>query len=226
MNDGRILTFARWLLGVQYVINGLNWWVKLLPFPNIADPPDPNPKHAIVVALIDTGWMFHVSKAIELLTGLALLFNVFAPLMLVVSMPVLLTSFFVDAFIGAAIMGWFAGNVTSAVLGSRILDMIFFGGALLVLQAYVMFAWLPYYRPMLAPRVPIRLDPASRAPSDPSIVAGNGVVAQIRDIIRRPSMRALGVLALLLAIPATAWLIGMLGQWLIPWRSLRILALR
>ena len=70
----------RYLLGVQYLLSGLNWWIKMLPFPNIWDPPAPM-KHAVANAMIDSGWMYHLAKIIEVATGLALVTNQFVPLM-------------------------------------------------------------------------------------------------------------------------------------------------
>jgi hypothetical protein len=146
------VTAARLLLAVQYLMNGGNWWIKMLPFPNIGDPHSGPTKHPVIFAMIDTGWMFQLAKATELLTGVALLFNVFVPLMLVVSMPVAITTFLIDAFIFDSIVGWFAGTVTTHVVAAKVLDLIFFGGVVLAMQAYLMFAYLDCYRPMLALR--------------------------------------------------------------------------
>lgn len=149
---GISVTATRLLLAVQYLMNGGNWWFKMLPFPNINDPTTGPTKHPVVFAMIDTGWMFQLAKATELLTGLALLFNVFVPVMLVVSMPVAVTTFLIDAFIFDYIVGWFAGTVTTHVVVAKVLDLIFFGGVVLAMQAYLMFAYLDCYKPMLVLR--------------------------------------------------------------------------
>lgn len=208
---GKLFDTIRVLLGLQYVLNGLNWWFKILPFPSLWDDPEKLVhKHRIVGELIATGWMFDMTKAVELATGVALLSNRFGPLMLVVSMPVLVTSFVPDALM-MNVPHWFDGTMSGPVILSRIADMIFFGGALLVCQAYVMLKWLPHYRGMLVAR------PAS-LPFAPSGVG--------HDPLPAPAMNLIAALAIVLGGAATLWLIGMTKQWLIPWSSLRLLALR
>jgi hypothetical protein len=143
---------VRWLLGIQYLIDGLNFWYKMLPFPNIHDPPGMPMKAAVVGAMIATGWMFHLAKALEVLTGLALLSNRFVPLMLAVSAPVAISTFLLDAFFLHLVVEWLAGRTAFATAWAGFLDMIFFGGALLLMQVYLMLAYLHHYQPMLAAR--------------------------------------------------------------------------
>jgi hypothetical protein len=150
-------TIVRWLLGIQYLISGINWWYKMLPFPSLHDGPGTPQKHQIAVAMIATGWMFGLTKAIEIGTGLSLLLNRFVPLMLVVSMAVAVTTFLLDAFIGDEITGWFAGTVSSKILVANILDLIYWGGAVLVMQVFLMLGYLHYYRPMLVARAESRM---------------------------------------------------------------------
>ena len=115
-------------------------------------------KHEVATAMIMSGWMFDVTKIIELATGFALLFNRFVPLVLVASITVAITTFLLDAFIIDEIIGLFSGSVSWAVTWAAIKDMVFFGGAVIVMQVYLMFAYLDYYKPMLAaiatPRMP------------------------------------------------------------------------
>lgn len=151
------LLVVRWLLGIHYVLNGLNWWYKILPFPNLHDPPNAPMKYAYVTALIGSGWMFQLSKLVELSTGISLLLNQFVPLMLVVSMSVAVTAFLMDFFIGHFITGWISGTVPFEVLWAKILDLVFFGGTGLAMQAYLMIAYLHVYRPMLSRKVEFRL---------------------------------------------------------------------
>ena len=93
---GPSVTAVRYLLGAQYLASGLNWWIKMLPFPSLSDPVDFQQKHAVAQAMIDTGWMYESAKIIEVLTAVSLLTNMFVPLMLVVSMPVAVTTFLLD----------------------------------------------------------------------------------------------------------------------------------
>lgn len=141
---------VRWLLGAQYLMSGINWWVKILPFPSMHDPITMAQKHQIAVAMISTGWMFGATKVIELLTGLSLVLNRYVPLMLVVSMAVAVTTFLLDAIFPEVISGWFAGTVGTHELVANIIDAIYWGGAVLTMQVFLMIGYLHVYRPMLA----------------------------------------------------------------------------
>lgn len=148
LND-RLILWVRLLLGLQYVLGGLNWWYKILPFPSIGDPITAANKHAVLMAMIETGWMFQTAKIIELLTGIALLCNRYVPLMLVVSFPVALATFMLDALIWPELSGFIAGEVSFALLWSKILDLVFFGGCVMLMQGFLMFAFIDRYKPML-----------------------------------------------------------------------------
>lgn len=148
----RSVVAVRWLLGLQCLMSGINWWVKILPFPNIFDPPGMPVKTPIVGTMIESGWMFDAAKGIEVALGLALLFNRFVPLMLVVSMPVILMTFLVDALIWGAVVAWFQGQVAFGYLAAKLLDLTFFGGAVLVMQIFLILSYFDHYRPMLVRR--------------------------------------------------------------------------
>ena len=94
----KLVPAVRILLGLQFLLGGINWWFKIFPFPSINDPaiifsPDLPQKVEAGRMMIETGWMFHLAKIIELTTGLALLTNRFAPVMLVASASVALSTF-------------------------------------------------------------------------------------------------------------------------------------
>jgi hypothetical protein len=148
---------VRYLLGVQYLISGLGWWFKILPFPSLSDGAAFVHKHAAARAMIETGWMYDLAKLIEVLTGLSLVFNLYAPLMLVVSMSVALTTFMLDAWIGQSFLAWLSGRGTFGVFRAKFLDMAYFGGAVLLMQGYLMFAYLHHYRPMLSRRATVEI---------------------------------------------------------------------
>ena len=139
----RSVTIVRLLLSVQYLLSGFNWWVKILPFPSVNDPPAPFYKSPIMPAMIEMGWMMPLVKSIEIATGLALLFDLFVPLMLVVSFPVAFMTFLLDAFILQYVWGWLTGSVSSAVMIAHVLDMVYFGGVVVLMQGYLMLAYLP-----------------------------------------------------------------------------------
>ena len=107
-------------------------------------------KHEIAAAMIATGWMFDATKIIEIVTGLSLLFNRFVPLMLVVSFTVASAAFLLDAFILDELYGALTGTVPLGTAWAAIKDMVFFGGIVMIMQIYLMFAYLDCYKPMLA----------------------------------------------------------------------------
>lgn len=152
----RMVVAVHVLLGVQYLLGGLNWWFKIFPFPSYLDVPTGPGKHAVLDAMIATGWMFASAKIIELLAGLALLFRRYVPLMLIVSFPVAIATFFIDAMILGDAIRWLNGEVSGAFFLSKIVDMIFFGGAVLAMQVYLMLAYFKCYAPMLVAKAEVQ----------------------------------------------------------------------
>ena len=203
------MTAVRYLLGAQYLVSGLGWWIQMLPFPNVYNWSHFPQKHPVAGAMIETGWMYHMAKGIEVLTGLSLLSDLFVPLMLVVSMSVAVTTFMLDAWIGETVIDWFAGRASLAALWHKVLDLIYFGGCVLAMQGYLMIAYLDHYRPMLARKARlIALDPLQ------SDGAGVG----------RVLLTVYAVVALFLGVTSTFWMIGLINHWAVPWSSLAILA--
>ncbi len=206
---GPSVTAVRWLLGVQYLCSGLGWWISMLPFPNVWNWSHFPQKHPVAGAMIETGWMYHLAKATEVATGLALVTDQFAALMLVVSMPVALTTFLLDAMIGQTVQDWIAGRASNLAMWHKFLDLVYFGGAVLAMQGYLMVAYLDHYRPMLARKA--RIMEAVQAPNEVSPLAKGFLIA-------------FAVLALFLGLTSTPWMVGMINQWAIPWSSLSLLA--
>jgi len=131
----RLVTAVRVLMGLDYLINGANWWFKIItPYPSLSDFVVHAPPPGIVGALIETGFMFHIVKATELLTGVALLTDRFVPLMLVVVFPVTLSVFLADVFLISTLRGYIMG-----------------GGAL-VMNSFMILAYLNVYAPLLQAR--------------------------------------------------------------------------
>jgi hypothetical protein len=134
-NVDRLVKVVRILFGLDLVINGLNWWVKLVtPYPSLSDFVDKPPPPDFVGAMISTGIIFHVVKGTELIAGIAVLANRFVPLALVVALPISVNVFLVDWFL--------AHRLRAYVMGT---------GALLMNLA-LMAAYLEYYRPLLQSR--------------------------------------------------------------------------
>ncbi|GLT00275.1 hypothetical protein GCM10007897_16590 [Sphingobium jiangsuense] len=143
---------VRWLLGIQCLLSGINWWYKILPFPNMFDPPGLPVKAEVVRAMLDSGWMFTAAKAVEVALGLSLLFNRYVPLMLVVSFPVIFLTFMLDANFLPALGGYWHGDAPFQHLAAKVLDMLYFGGACLAMQVFLMLSHFDRYRPMLIAR--------------------------------------------------------------------------
>lgn len=206
--ESRAIVAVRWLLGVQCLLSGLNWWFKILPFPNMFEPMVGPMKHPILGAMIDSGWMFTAAKLIEISLGLALIFNRFTVLLLVLAFPVLMTTYVLDAipFFFRSIPAAFAGTITARNLWASFLDMLFFGGGVFVMQLYLMIEWLPDYRQLFTP-VP------------------GGTPPRWVDALRCHWLRRfLLVGSLTVGAVSTLWAIGMVRQIVIPWKSLAVMA--
>jgi hypothetical protein len=131
-----LATTARFLFGFAFFINGVNWWWKVLPYPTIGDAPSANTP-AFVQAMIDTGFLFDAIKVVEVIAGVALLANVYVPLALVVAFPVSVAVWAVD-------IGMLGQNLRAQVMG----------WAILLLNGFLLLAYIDRYLPMLAMRAP------------------------------------------------------------------------
>lgn len=180
----RLSRLARLLFAFIFIINGLNWWWKILPYPSVTDQPLPQTP-PFVQAMIDTGFMFAGTKVIEVVTGLSLLLNRWVPLALVVAFPVTVGIWAVDFLLiatspRAQILGW----------------------SVLILNIFLLFSYLRYFRSMLISRaVPWTAD-----------VDRPGSLSDLGRNWSRPLLTALGVLSVVLGLAATVWLIVMLVQ--------------
>ena len=74
-----LVTAARLLLGFDLLLNGINWWWKLLPYPTLGDVPAHGTPQ-FIQAMIDTHFLFDGIKIVEVATGLALFANRWVPL--------------------------------------------------------------------------------------------------------------------------------------------------
>jgi uncharacterized membrane protein YphA (DoxX/SURF4 family) len=125
------LWFIRLLFAAWMVPAGLNHFYPLFPQPMGNQPLSTE----LITALLDSH-QFDLTKAVELLAGLAVLTGVFAPLMLVVCMPVSFCVWYWDT----PLQGW---GSTSAI----------FGWAVLVSNVVLCLSYVDTYRSMLAARV-------------------------------------------------------------------------
>ena len=76
-------TVARILLGLVFLVFGLNYFVPFLP-----TPPMEGPAAAFAGALFATGYMFPLIKGVEVLAGALLLAGRFVPLALLLLAPI------------------------------------------------------------------------------------------------------------------------------------------
>ena len=85
---------ARLLLGIIFVVFGLNGFFQFLPMP-------PMPEHAgaFLGGLMGSGYFFPFLKGVEVLCGLLLLVGAFVPLAIVVLAPVIINIFLFHAFL-------------------------------------------------------------------------------------------------------------------------------
>lgn len=150
MTNTRMVFAARMVLGIFYLISGLNWFTGLIPvLPYSGMPADLPIKHAVVSEMIGTGWMFQAAKVVELIFGLAMIFNRGVPVMLLVGLPVAFLTFMLDALILDDIAAWLQGTESGAALWAAIYDMVVGGLCVLLVHLWLVWCYLEYYRPML-----------------------------------------------------------------------------
>ena len=74
---------ARIVLGLIFLIFGLNYFLQFLPM-----PPQSGPAESFTTGLFHSGYFFPFLNALEVLIGIALLAGLLVPLVLVILMPV------------------------------------------------------------------------------------------------------------------------------------------
>lgn len=114
---------ARILLGLAYLIFGLNFFLQFLPL-----PPSTEAMGKITGAIYQTGYMFQFIKLTEIVGGLLLVLGLYVPMALIVLAPVTLNIVLMHAFLDPAGVG--AGLV------------------LTILHIFLGFAYLKHYRPL------------------------------------------------------------------------------
>jgi uncharacterized membrane protein YphA (DoxX/SURF4 family) len=117
---------GRIALGAWFVVGGINYWLRFLPQPTGAT----EVARQFTMALIDSH-LFAVVKAIEVLAGACIIFDCYAPLMLVALAPISVVIFFWDV-----------------MLDRESVELVF-GPLVLVVNGLLMLAYYDYYRPML-----------------------------------------------------------------------------
>ena len=87
-------TIARVILGLIFFVFGLNGFFNFIPV-----PPAPEAGMKFLGALAGSGYFFPFLKSVEVLGGLALLINMFAPLALIILAPVIINIFLYHYFL-------------------------------------------------------------------------------------------------------------------------------
>lgn len=119
---------ARSLLGLAFVVFGLNYFLGFLP----AKPPE-DPAAGVFIGALVTGKVMALAKVIEIVAGLALLTNRFVPLALALLAPILVN---INLFHGV-----FAPAGLPLTVG------------LLAFELYLAWAYRGAFLPMLQARV-------------------------------------------------------------------------
>lgn len=90
----KIPMVVRYLLGVVYVVFGLNGFLHFMPNPDL-----PAGAKDFIVALMNSGYLMYVVKAVEVVGGILLLANIYVPLALVIIAPITLNIFLFHLFL-------------------------------------------------------------------------------------------------------------------------------
>lgn len=114
---------ARSLLGLIYLVFGLNFFLHFIP-----TPPPTGTAAAFEGGLIGAGYFFPFMKVIEIASGFFLIINRFTAFFLMILFPVTLNIFMFHAFLAPA--------------GLPI------GGLMLILHLFLGYAYFNYYKPM------------------------------------------------------------------------------
>ena len=116
---------ARILLGLIYVVFGLNFFLHFIPMP----PSSGGVVDAFMGGLFQSGYFFPMMKGLEVVFGVMLLIGLFVPLALVVLMPISINILLFHAFL--------AGNPALAIV-------------IVLVHIYLAWSYRDYYKPLLA----------------------------------------------------------------------------
>jgi uncharacterized membrane protein YphA (DoxX/SURF4 family) len=130
---GRVALVARILMGLMFLVFGLNGFLNFIPPPTT---PMPEGSMAFAMALMKTGYMMPLIKGTEVLVGLLLLSNRFVPLALALIAPVIVNIVAFHVFLAPTGLG-----ITVFIAA---------------LELYLAWAYRDAFRPMLAMRVAAR----------------------------------------------------------------------
>jgi uncharacterized membrane protein YphA (DoxX/SURF4 family) len=136
-----LITIIRVAMGLYLLGNGVNFFFEFYAFP----PVENETANLLMAGFVQSG-MFEVVKLAEVLCGLALIFNLYVPLALVVTYPIVV----IIAYIDILILRWELGGIVN-------------GGIFFVVYTALLLLYLPYYRTMFVRKA--EADPSFKAPS-------------------------------------------------------------
>lgn len=122
-------TTARLLLGLLFLVMGLNGFLNFLPAP-ASIPPKAG---AFFGAMMATGYLVPLVSGTQVLAGVLLLINRFVPLALVILAPVIMNIIFYHIFL-------------SPTMGIPV------AAAAVLLELYLAWTYRAAFRPLLTPR--------------------------------------------------------------------------
>ncbi|HEV3193826.1 MAG TPA: DoxX family protein [Polyangiaceae bacterium] len=128
MKSNRASAIARILLGLVFVVFGLNGFLHFIP-----SPPPPASAAAFIGGLFSAAYMLPLIKGVEVVAGALLLGNRFVPLSLALLAPNVVNIVLFHVFLAPA------GIVLALMV--------------LALELYLAWSYRDAYRPMLAARV-------------------------------------------------------------------------
>jgi putative oxidoreductase len=124
-------TLTRSLLGLIYLVFGLNFFLHFIPTP--PPPTTPGAAESFLGGLFQAGYFFPMVKGIEVLLGGFLLLNFFTPLSLVILAPISINIFLFHAFLAP-------DNIALSIV-------------ILLLNIYLLWAYRKSYKGVLDPKV-------------------------------------------------------------------------
>lgn len=121
-----LVTLVRIGLGVYLIANGLNFFFHFLAFPPVQN----EVANLLMAGFVKSG-MFEFVKVAEVLCGISLIFNIYVPLSLVITFPIVVIIGYIDIFI----LGWELGGIVN-------------GGIFFTVYSAMLLLHLPYYKSM------------------------------------------------------------------------------
>jgi putative oxidoreductase len=124
---------ARILLGLIYLVFGLNFFFHFLPTP----PASGGVADAFTGGLFQSGYFFPMLKGLEVVLGAMLLIGLFVPLALVVLMPISINILLFHAFLTP-------GNSAMGIV-------------IVLVHLYLVWSYRDYYKPLLSRKTSVSL---------------------------------------------------------------------